>query len=126
MALSDYQRRVLDDGASAYWPLDDPAGSTIARDLFGTITEIPCTLEQAYLQARSGIARSCTTRSGYYLFNVSVSIDVDGVPVDISPYVAYNGWTISLNLNDEVDQATLSILPTIPFVPQTRSVARLG
>jgi hypothetical protein len=34
--LSTYQTRVLADGASAYWPLDDPAGSTAARDLAGT------------------------------------------------------------------------------------------
>lgn len=36
--LPDYQARILADGASAYWPLDDPAGSTTARDLVGTTT----------------------------------------------------------------------------------------
>jgi hypothetical protein len=34
--LSPNQTRVLADGASAYWPLDDPNGSTAARDLAGT------------------------------------------------------------------------------------------
>jgi PASTA domain len=35
-SLPAYQARVLADGASAYWPLDDPEGSTTARDLVGT------------------------------------------------------------------------------------------
>jgi len=33
-----YQETVLADGAVAYWPLDDPAGSTTARDAVGTRT----------------------------------------------------------------------------------------
>jgi hypothetical protein len=39
-ALSAYQAAVLTDGATAYWPLDDPSG-TVARDLVGTATTAP-------------------------------------------------------------------------------------
>lgn len=78
------------------------------------------------MQSRSGIARSGATRSNYYAFTVVVSIDNNGTPVDVSKYVAYNSWHIGLNLNDEVDTATLSLLPTCPFVPQTRSQVKIG
>jgi hypothetical protein len=77
--------------------------------------------QPALMYARSGLARSAATRSDYYRLSVIVTIEDGGVPVDVSSYVAYNGWHISLNLNDEVDTATLSLLPTLPFTPQTRS-----
>jgi hypothetical protein len=35
---SRYGNLVTADGAAGYWPLDDPAGSTIARDVVGTRT----------------------------------------------------------------------------------------
>jgi hypothetical protein len=35
--VTAYQSRILADGASAYWPLDDPPGSVIARDRAGAL-----------------------------------------------------------------------------------------
>ena len=35
MAQTEYRARVIADGASNYWPLDDPLASTVARDLVG-------------------------------------------------------------------------------------------
>jgi len=82
--------------------------------------------QKAYTQARSGIARSGATRSGYYIFRTVVTIDHNGTPTDVSAHVAYNGWAISMNINDEIDTATLRLLPSLPFVPVTRSPIRIG
>ncbi len=83
--------------------------------------------QKAYLQARSAIARSGATRSNYYfpVFAV-ITIENNGVPVDVTAHVAYNGWSISMNINDELDTATLRLLPSLPFVPKTRSQVRIG
>src|SRR4029453_10219182 len=48
------------------------------------------------------------------------------VPTDNSRYIVYNGWSVSLNVNGEVDTATIALLPTCPFVPQTRSQVKIG
>jgi len=82
--------------------------------------------QPALMQARSGIMRSGASRSGYYRGDAVFTIDVDGVPQPVTPYVVHNGWQISWNLNDEVDTATISLLPTLPFVPRTRSPIRIG
>jgi hypothetical protein len=82
--------------------------------------------QKALMQARSGLARSGATRSGYYLAHVVITIENGGVPVDMTAHIAYNGWSLSLNLNDEVDTATLAILPSCPFVPQVRSQVKIG
>lgn len=134
MALSDYQRRVLDDGATAYWPLDDPSG-TVARDLVGTPTEPPpCDLGQAYLWARSGIARSCTTRSNYVTPYSTVDLivrDDDGAIIsrtDITDYIRHGSLSVSQALNDEPDTCNFQIVPTAPAsaVPQVGQEIAVG
>lgn len=84
--------------------------------------------QKAYLQARSAIARSGAIRSNYYWpFNAVITISQGtDAPVDVTPYVAYNGWSISMNINDELDTATLSLLPTLPFVPAPRMQLRIA
>lgn len=83
--------------------------------------------QKALMQGRSGIARSGATRSGYFApLNVVITIDNNGIPTDVSRYVAYNGWSLSLNLNDEIDTATLALLPSMPFVPVTRAQVKIG
>jgi hypothetical protein len=52
---SAYQARVVADGASAYWPLDDPIGSATVRDLIGTRH---ATVTGPVTLAQPGIGRS--------------------------------------------------------------------
>jgi hypothetical protein len=83
--------------------------------------------DQALMQCRSAIARSGATRSGYFTTgNAVITIEIDGEPTDFSPYVVYNGWTLSLNLNDEVDTATIALLPSCPVAPPLRSQVKIG
>jgi len=56
--LPAYQARILADGATAYWPLDDPAGSTTARDLVGADDPVPFvrfSLGQAVVVTENGV-----------------------------------------------------------------------
>jgi hypothetical protein len=82
--------------------------------------------QKAYRQARSGIARSGATRSNYYRGDAVITIDDGSGPVDISRHIVHNGWSVSLNLNDEVDTASIALLPSCPFMPKTRSQINIG
>lgn len=82
--------------------------------------------QKALMYARAGLARSGATRSGYFLPTAIITIDNGGTPVDISQHVVHNGWSVSLNINDEVDTATIALLPSCPFVPQARSQIKIG
>jgi len=74
----------------------------------------------AYKQARSGIARSGATRSGFFTPNVVVTIN----SVDRTSSVIMTSLSVSLVLNDEVDTARFTLEPgaTIPTVGQSVSV----
>lgn len=83
--------------------------------------------QKALMQARSGVARSGATRSNYMApMNAVIRIWHNGAWADISQHVVYNGWSISLNINDEVDTATIRCLPSLPFVPLMRSRVELA
>jgi hypothetical protein len=82
--------------------------------------------QPALMQARAGVARSGATRSNYYRGDAIITIEDGGVATDISKYIVHNGWQLSLNLNDDIDTATISLLPSLPFVPKTRSQVRIA
>jgi hypothetical protein len=103
------------------WRLGDDAGLTIYA--VANVTLAPL---HAYTQARSGIARSGATRSNYYTGDAVVTIDNGGVATDISKHIVHNGWHISLNLNDDIDTASIALLPSCPFVPAPRSQIKIG
>src|SRR4029434_5460783 len=76
--------------------------------------------EQAYRYARSGVARSATTRSNY----VAVQITIDWIIRDangnitsvtnISDAVLIDSLTISQAINDEPDTCSLTLRPIDP------------
>jgi len=84
--------------------------------------------QKAYRYARSGVARSGATRSAWVLWTVGIMIETDTGPQDVTAHVAAGGWSLNLNINDDVDTATLRLLPTVSFVPSIRAqmTIRLG
>lgn len=78
--------------------------------------------QKALMQCRAGIARSGATRSGYFNpVNTVIRIWHLDAWIDVSKHVVYNGWSLSLNINDELDTATIKLLPSLPFAPLVRS-----
>jgi hypothetical protein len=82
--------------------------------------------QKAYTWARSGLARSGATRSGYVMPWTAVDLIVrDGngniiSRTDIVPYIRFGSLSVSQALNDEPDTCSFQIVPTAPAsaVPQ--------
>ena len=109
MALSDvpltkYQKAILTDGPSHYWPLNETTGTT-ATDWAGTAIGV----QKAYLQARSGIARSGAIRSNY-VFPLYGLITIDGR--NLTKYIEYGSLRVTLALNEEPDTAAFDVMLT--------------
>jgi len=122
-----YRERVIADGASHYWPLDETTGTTAADVVggaHGTISggvtlgvpgaiapPVGTVQQQAYLQARSGIARSDAIRSNY-IFPLLGVLTVDGV--DMTSHINYGSLRITLQLNDQPDTASFELFLDSP------------
>jgi hypothetical protein len=90
--------------------------------------------EGAYLWARSGIARSATTRSNY----VSISTSIDWIvrdnagtitgTTDISGLILHDSLRVTLALNDEPDTCSFTLKPQPPPVtlPQVGQEIRIA
>lgn len=78
--------------------------------------------DPSMMQARGGIARGGAVRAGYFLVNVIVTIDNPaGAEVNVSQHIQAGSLKVQQILNDEIDTATLTLLPSMPFVPIARS-----
>jgi hypothetical protein len=79
--------------------------------------------DQSMMQARGGIARGGAVRGGYFKANWIIGIDhpTTGIEADLTPYIRHGSLRIQQVLNDEIDTASLTLLPTMPFVPAPRS-----
>ena len=69
--------------------------------------------QKAYLQARSGIARSAAIRSNY-VFPLYGVITVNGV--DLTEHVQYGTLRVTMALNEDPDTASFDVMVTDPAV----------
>lgn len=86
---------------------------------------------RAYLQARSGIARSGAVRGNYFLYNVVILLTRTASPgvvetVNISRYVELRTLTIHEAINDEIDTASFTLKPGCPWKPRAGEPIRIG
>ena len=75
--------------------------------------------QKAYLQARSGIARSGASRSNYVVPLLGV-ITVGGI--DITPHVLYGTLAVSLQLNEQPDTCSFDVMLTDNYVDSALEV----
>jgi hypothetical protein len=79
--------------------------------------------DKAYLQARAGIGRSGAIRSNYATWQLVVVLtrrnDLGELEeVDLAPYIAHDSLTVQRRLNDEIDTASWSLIPSVPWRPR--------
>jgi hypothetical protein len=69
--------------------------------------------QQAYRQARAGIERADASRAGYYTYNHVVTIN----GTNRSSLVLFESLRVTLNRNDEPDDAEFTLRPNPGFTP---------